>query len=130
MAEEFNLGSINVTAKGIKAMAKTDLQTIMAHAYNKDWDLINAFTVEFLGNGITTVLEGMDEKIKINRKIINEDEVSLKRIDTIIDLNVEAYISDDYFSSELDKINFYREIESIRDIEDLDNLINDFKEIS
>jgi len=30
----------------------SDLQTIMSHAYNKDWDLINAFTVLFLGKGV------------------------------------------------------------------------------
>jgi transcription-repair coupling factor (superfamily II helicase) len=34
------------------------------------------------------------------------------------------------FHSELDKINFYREIESLEDLEDLENIINDFKEIN
>lgn len=53
-----------------------------------------------------------------------------KRIDTIIDLNIWAYLWDDFFASELDKINFYREIESIYDFEDLDNMISDFKEIN
>jgi transcription-repair coupling factor (superfamily II helicase) len=76
------------------------------------------------------MLEDKIEELKINRQIISEDEASLKRIDTIIDLNIEAYISDNYFTSELDKLNFYREIESIRDIKDLDNLISDFKEIN
>jgi len=76
------------------------------------------------------MLEDKIEELKISRQIIREDEVSLKRIDTIIDLNIEAYISDNYFTSELDKLNFYREIESIRDIKDLDNLISDFKEIN
>ncbi len=98
------------------------------------WDILGIrqswSSVEIWVSLFLEMLEDKIEEIKINRQIINEDEVSLKRIDTIIDLNVEAYISDDYFSSELDKINFYREIESIRDIEDLDNLINDFKEIN
>jgi transcription-repair coupling factor (superfamily II helicase) len=39
-------------------------------------------------------------------------------------------ISSDFFSSELDKINFYRDIENIVSIEDLDNLIEDFKMIN
>lgn len=83
--------------------------------------------------GISLFLEMLEDKIeelKISRNIISEEEVSLKRVDTIIDLNIEAYISDNYFSSELDKLNFYREIESIRDLNDLENLIDDFKDIS
>jgi len=76
------------------------------------------------------MLEDKIEELKVSRQIISEDDVSLKRIDTIIDLNIEAYISDNYFSSELDKLNFYREIESIRDLQDLENLIDDFKEVS
>ncbi|MDD3793320.1 MAG: CarD family transcriptional regulator [Candidatus Gracilibacteria bacterium] len=83
--------------------------------------------------GISLFLEMLEDKIeelKVSRQIISEDDVSLKRIDTIIDLNIEAYISDNYFSSELDKLNFYREIESIRDLQDLENLIDDFKEVS
>jgi len=76
------------------------------------------------------MLEDKIEELKVSRQIISEDDVSLKRIDTIIDLNIEAYISDNYFSSELDKLNFYREIESIRDFQDLENLIDDFKEVS
>jgi len=47
-----------------------------------------------------------------------------------IDLNISAYIPDIYFGSELDKINFYREIESLETEEDLQNIINDFKEIN
>jgi len=98
------------------------------------WDILGIrqswSSVEIWVSLFLEMLEDKIEEIKINRQIISEDEVSLKRIDTIIDLNIEAYISDNYFSSELDKINFYREIESIRDIKDLDNLINDFKEIS
>ncbi len=83
--------------------------------------------------GISLFLEMLEDKIeelKISRNIISEEEVSLKRVDTIIDLNIEAYISDNYFSSELDKLNFYREIESIRDLNDLENLIDDFKDVS
>lgn len=53
---------------------------------------------------------------------------SNKRIETLIDLNISAYLWDEFFDGELDKLNFYREIESINNIEDLQNLINDFKE--
>jgi len=53
-----------------------------------------------------------------------------KKISTSIDLNIQAYIDDMFFSSELDKINFYREIESLDNLEDLENIIGDFKEIN
>lgn len=53
-----------------------------------------------------------------------------RKIRTTIDLNIWAYIDDTYFSSELDKINFYREIESLESLEDLENIILDFKEIN
>jgi len=52
------------------------------------------------------------------------------QINTKIDLNVDAYLENDFFGSELDKINFYREIESLKDIEELDNIILDFKNIN
>jgi len=51
-------------------------------------------------------------------------------INTKIDLNRERYLPDNFFGSELDKINFYREIESINNKTELDNIILDFKNIS
>ncbi|MFC1797847.1 TRCF domain-containing protein [Patescibacteria group bacterium] len=39
-------------------------------------------------------------------------------------------MDDSYFSSELDKINFYREIESLNSLEDLENIVSDFNEIN
>ena len=50
------------------------------------------------------------------------------RINTKIDLNISIFIDNSFFSSELDKINFYREIESLNSIEDLESIISDFKE--
>jgi transcription-repair coupling factor (superfamily II helicase) len=47
---------------------------------------------------------------------------------TKIDLNIPIFIDNSFFSSELDKINFYREIESLESIEDLQSFITDFKE--
>ncbi len=47
-----------------------------------------------------------------------------------IDLNIGAYIDEKFFSWELDKLNFYREIESLETLEDLENIIYDFKVIN
>lgn len=63
---------------------------------------------------------------KINQNIIN----NTKKINTTIDLNIPAYVDEIFFWSELDKLNFYREIESLENIWDLENLIFDFKEIN
>jgi transcription-repair coupling factor (superfamily II helicase) len=54
----------------------------------------------------------------------------LRRINVVIDLNVEAYLPNDFFTSELDKLNFYREIESISNLEDLENLMISFEELN
>ncbi|MDR2640268.1 MAG: hypothetical protein LBC61_02855 [Candidatus Peribacteria bacterium] len=80
------------------------------------------------------MLEDKMEKLKISIPHpsplpIGEEEGGLRKINTIIDLNVEAYIPNDFFTSELDKLNFYREIESIRNLEDLENLVEGFKEL-
>jgi transcription-repair coupling factor (superfamily II helicase) len=63
-------------------------------------------------------------------EMLETETSSIRKIDTSIDLNISAFINDEYFSSDLDKINFYREIESISQVEDLDNLIEDFKLIN
>jgi transcription-repair coupling factor (superfamily II helicase) len=52
--------------------------------------------------------------------------VPLESIITKIDLDIEVFIPDDFFGSELDKINFYREIELINDLEELENIKMDF----
>jgi TRCF domain len=41
-------------------------------------------------------------------------------------LSIDAFIDDNLFSSELDKINFYREIENIRTLEELKIVKKDF----
>ncbi len=53
-----------------------------------------------------------------------------KIIPAIIDLNIWAFILDNFFSSSLDKINFYREIELVNSLEDLNEIIKDFKELN
>ncbi len=45
---------------------------------------------------------------------------------TKIDLNLDLYIPNDLFWSELDKINFYREIELITDLKELKEVKKDF----
>jgi len=47
-------------------------------------------------------------------------------IETKIDLDIDIFIPDSFFSSELDKINFYREIELINNLEDLKEIKKDF----
>ncbi|MDD5769341.1 MAG: CarD family transcriptional regulator [Candidatus Gracilibacteria bacterium] len=86
--------------------------------------------------GINTYLKLLEDKIeelKMQTNILQESSSKNKenkRIETTIDLNISAYLGDNFFDSELDKINFYREIESIGDLEELENLICDFSEFS
>ena len=81
---------------------------------------------------INVFLKMLEEKIEeLKLKSVDfKDEKITKKIETTIDLNVWAYLDDAFFNSELDKINFYREIESISDLEDLENLVGDFIEIN
>lgn len=61
---------------------------------------------------------------------LKNEKANKKIIDTLVDLNIECYINNDYFNSETDKINFYKEIESIESETDLNLLIEDFKNIN
>lgn len=71
----------------------------------------------------------LEEKVEeLKMKIILGN--NLIKNDVIVDLNIWAYLDNNFFESELDKINFYREIEYINDINDLINLENDFTEIN
>jgi len=92
--------------------------------------------------GVNLFLEMLEDKVEELKS--NVDKLSLnitktenkiivqktKRTNPIIDLNIPAYIDDSYFWSELDKINFYREIESLDSMTDLENIISDFKDIN
>jgi hypothetical protein len=76
-------------------MANTDLRTIIADAYKKDWDLINAFTVEFLGAGIINILNenkldstAFDEAI--NSSIISVDTPQFNS------QNIEAFVGGEW----------------------------------
>ena len=50
------------------------------------------------------------------------------KINIKIDLDISIFIEDSLFWSELDKINFYREIELINDLEELEDIKKDFIE--
>jgi len=58
---------------------------------------------------------------------ISKKETGLN-FSTKIDLQINFAIPDTYFDSDLDKINFYREIESVDKLEDLAELVEDFKQ--
>ncbi len=92
----------------------------------QSWSSVDIWVSLFL-----EMLEDKIQELKEKQNMYDEnDEKIIKKINTTIDLKMESYIPQDYFSSELDKINFYREIESLRTIEDLNNLISDFEEIN
>lgn len=80
--------------------------------------------------GINLYLKMLEEKIEElkNTKLPEESKKipSRKKIDTTLDLNVEAYIEGHLFENELDKLNFYKEIEMISDFEELQEMIEDF----
>ena len=80
---------------------------------------------------INLYLKMIEEKIEELQKTQSwKDKLktNTKKINTKIDLNIESYIKDDFFTSELDKINFYREIETIENLKDLNEIITDFKQ--
>jgi len=101
------------------------------------WDLLwikqSGQSSEIWVNLFLEMLENKVEELKrtgLSVTGINQEEKNISRINTTIDLNISAFIPDYFFSSELDKINFYREIESLETLEDLENIISDFKEIN
>jgi len=97
-------------------------------------------------NLFLTMLEEKVEEMKKTKKITNSKNQPSplaplpwgekgitseeKIIPAIIDLNIWAFILDDFFASSLDKINFYREIETLNSLEDLNDIIKDFKELN
>lgn len=74
---------------------------------------------------ISLYLKMLEEKIE-ELKNSQYNEKLPKQIKTTIDLNIEAYLSNDFFTSELDKINFYKELEYLDDLDELISLKNDF----
>ena len=75
------------------------------------------------------MIEEKIEELKSNKE--KERGISIKMppdIQTKIDLNIDIWIPEEYFSWELDKINYYREIETIESLEEINKIIEDFRE--
>jgi transcription-repair coupling factor (superfamily II helicase) len=70
------------------------------------------------------MLEEKIEEIKQNPGEKKPDIADIK-----IDLAVEASLPDVFFQSETDKLNFYREIEMLTSIEELEHMREDFEKI-
>lgn len=78
--------------------------------------------------GVNLYLELLERKIEEIKQ--TSTLTPIETFETTIDLQVEAYIPDSYFNGEADKLNFYREIESIQSLEDIDAIRKDFAEIN
>ncbi len=77
--------------------------------------------------GITLFLKMLEEKIQ---ELKEEGSKKHKKGPiSSIDLQISAMIPDSFFQSETDKIQFYREIESISNLEELKNIKKDFMEL-
>jgi len=76
--------------------------------------------------GINVYLKMLEEKIQELKSL--QENTQKPHQETTIDLQISAYIDDWYFTSDLDKMNFYREIEAVKDMEDLEHLREDFFE--
>lgn len=79
--------------------------------------------------GIHLFIEMLENKIEE----LKSDGIPLEKRnkeDISIDLWISAFIHDDYFNGETDKINFYREIENIRTLDELEDLKKEFYTIS
>ena len=103
------------------------------------WDILGIIqsgqSVEIGVNLFLQMLESKIEELKNTSPAHSSLSPSIRgtkgepyKINTKIDLNISIFIDNNFFSSELDKINFYREIESLNTIEDLESIISDFKE--
>ena len=71
--------------------------------------------------GLTLYFELLEEKINELRHIPTE-----RRIECRIDLAISYGIDDSFFASEMDKIHFFREIERIRDEDELGSVYENF----
>lgn len=80
-------------------------------------------------------LEMLEDKIEQLKKTGPENNNSEnngegKRIHTAIEMQIWAYIDEQFFEWELDKINFYRELEALDTLEELNEIIQNFIQIN
>ncbi len=120
----------------MKDETKKRLKTIVEYSYIWAWfelalkDLEIRWGWDLLGFRQS----GQSSQVWINLYIkLIEDEIEKlensqknKKIDTKIDLNIDIFIEDNLFNNEFDKINFYREIENLSDLWDLEEIKKDF----
>lgn len=78
--------------------------------------------------GINLFIDMLEDKIEELKKWPIQREKESENFS--LDLSISAFIPDSYFNGEIDKINFYREIESIYDSDDLKALREDFEMIN
>lgn len=71
------------------------------------------------------LLEKKIEELKQDEKSSGKTPQSVK-----IDLDISAFIPDEYFNTESDKLNFYKELEFIGNLEELSWIISTFKEVN
>ncbi len=62
----------------------------------------------------------------LEEKIAELKQEKSQKIFTKIELDLSYILKDEYFSSELDKLNFFREAENVDSLEELENLKNEF----
>jgi len=74
------------------------------------------------------ISELKEQKLVKNNTYWEEKKEIKIKIDTKIDLMISAWIPDEYFLSETDKLNFYREIEWVQNRDDLEYLKQSFFE--
>lgn len=62
----------------------------------------------------------------LEEKITELKNEKKKKTFTKIELEISYVLNDEFFASELDKLNFFREVENLETIEDLENFESDF----
>ena len=73
--------------------------------------------------GLSLYLQLLEQKVEELKTGQHRQYIECK-----IELDISYYISDDFFSSEVDKIAFFRNLESMENEQDLDFTYNTFKE--
>lgn len=92
---------------------------------NQSWMATQVWINVFL-----KMLEEKIEDLKLEKNMLSDEDKKHKRINIKIDLNIEAYLDNTFFTSEIDKLNFYKELEYIDNLPDLQNIIDDFLELN
>ncbi len=80
---------------------------------------------------VNLYLKLIEEKIEfLENKNIDKYQETKNNIDTKIDIDINLDIDDKYFNNEIDKLNFFREIENIYSIEQLEEIKQNFIDIN